>query len=132
MGCSGLSGQKNVGGDGLLAFFHSSHPTVPDATFADLPKTGMDQAGAISTHRSLIVCNENSIEHKLTKPYHPWTNGQAERMNRTGKEATIKAFQNPDLESLKAHVLAFVSAYNFAKHLQALRWKTPFEAVCHT
>ena len=53
-------------------------------------------------------------------------------MNRTGKEATIKAFQNPDLESLKAHVLAFVSAYNFAKHLQALRWKTPFEAVCHT
>jgi len=29
------------------------------------------------------------------------------------------------------HVLAFVSAYNFAKYLKALRWKTPFEAVCH-
>lgn len=37
----------------------------------------------------------------------------------------------PYLESLKAHVLAFVSAYNFAKHLKAIRWKTPFEAVCH-
>ena len=34
------------------------------------------------------------------------------------------------LESLKAHVLAFVTAYNFAKHLKALRWKTPFEAIC--
>ena len=52
-------------------------------------------------------------------------------MNRTVKEATIKAFHYPDLESLKAHVLAFVSAHNFAKHLKALQWRTPFEAVCH-
>jgi hypothetical protein len=57
-------------------------------------------------------------------------NGQAERMNRTVKEATIKAFHYPDLGSLKAHVLAFVTAYNFAKHLKALRWRTPFQAAC--
>ena len=52
-------------------------------------------------------------------------------MNRTVKEATIKAFHYPDLDDLKAHVLAFVSADNFAKHLKAIRWKTSFEAVCH-
>lgn len=52
-------------------------------------------------------------------------------MNRTIKEATVKVFHYPDIDSLKAHVLAFVSAYNFAKHLKALRWKTPFEAVSH-
>jgi hypothetical protein len=50
-------------------------------------------------------------------------------MNRTIKDATIKAFHYPDIESLKAHVLAFVKTYNFAKHLKALRWKTPFEAI---
>ena len=53
-------------------------------------------------------------------------------MNRTVKvapvlgateDATIKTFHYPDFESLKAHILAFVSAYNFAKHLKALRWK---------
>ncbi|SDB74968.1 hypothetical protein SAMN02927895_05672, partial [Belnapia rosea] len=25
---------------------------------------------------------------------------------------------------------AFVQAYNFAKHLKALRWRTPFQAIC--
>ena len=51
-------------------------------------------------------------------------------MSRTVKEATVKAFHYQDLESLKAQILAFVSAYNFAKHLKAIRWKTPFEAIC--
>lgn len=77
------------------------------------------------------TCAEHDIKHKLTKSYHPWTNGQAERMNRTIKDATIKVFHYPDLESLKAHVIAFVRTYNFAKHLKALRWKTPFEAISH-
>jgi hypothetical protein len=53
----------------------------------------------------------------VTKPYHPWTNGQAERMNRTIKDATVKVFHYEDLESLKAHVLAFVTAYNFATNV---------------
>ena len=52
-------------------------------------------------------------------------------MNRTVQEATIKASHYPDLKALKAHVMAFAMAYNFAKHLKALRWRTPFQAVCN-
>jgi hypothetical protein len=52
-------------------------------------------------------------------------------MNRTIKDATIKAFDYPDSDSPKAHVVAFVKTYNFAKHLKALRWKTAFEAIAH-
>ena len=51
-------------------------------------------------------------------------------MNRTVKNATVKTFHYDDLESLKAHVLGFVAAYNFAKHLKALKWKTTFQSIC--
>ena len=81
-------------------------------------------------HSFELACAQNHVEHRLTKPYHPWTNGQAGRMNRTVKDATVKAFHYPGLEALKAHVLAFVRAHNFAKHLKALRWRTPFQAIC--
>src|SRR3954452_395992 len=50
-------------------------------------------------------------------------------MNRIVKDATIKASPYPSLEGLRSHVPAFVAAYNFAKHLKALRWRTPFEAI---
>ena len=119
----------------VSAFPYAVHTVLTDngMAFADLPKNrGRSPAtqAMFGGHIFDRVCKEHGIKHKLTKPYHPWTNGQAERMNRTVKEATIKAFHYPNLESLKAHVLAFVSAYNFAKHLKAIRWKTPFEAIC--
>ena len=51
-------------------------------------------------------------------------------MNRTIKDATIKTYHYDDLENLKAHVMAFVTAYNFAKHLKALKWRTLYQVIC--
>ncbi len=116
------------------AFPYKIHTVLTDngMAFADLPKNRRGPSRRfLGLHIFDRVCIEHGIEHRLTKPYHPWTNGQAERMNRTIKDATLKLFHYPDIESLKAHVLAFVAAYNFAKHLKALRWKTPFEAIAH-
>ena len=45
-------------------------------------------------------------------------------------DATTKAFHYNTADDLRAHVLAFVSAYNVAKHLKALLWRTPFQAIC--
>lgn len=70
------------------------------------------------------------IKHRLARPYHPWTNGQTERMNRTLKEATVKSFCCETLAVLTDYLQAFVVAYHFAKHLKTLRWKTPLQKVC--
>jgi len=117
----------------VAAFPYAIHTVLTDngIAFADLPKNRNGSSGRhLGAQVFDRVCDKNGIEHRLTKPYHPWTNAQAERMNRTVKETTIKAFHYADLESLKAQILAFVSVLNFAKRLKALRWKTPFETVC--
>ena len=49
-----------------------------------------------------MACAQNDIDHRLTKPKHPWTNGQVERMNRTIKEATVKRYHYDDHEQLAA------------------------------
>jgi len=75
------------------------------------------------------VCAEHNIEHRLTKPAHPWTNGQVERMNRTLKEATVKKYHYEMHKHLKEHLYNFLNAYNFAKRLKTLKGLTPYEYI---
>lgn len=74
-----------------------------------------------------MICEANGIEHRLTKPNHPWTNGQVERMNRTLKEATVKRYHDSTHDQLREHIQTFVIACNFAKRLKTLRGLTVFE-----
>ena len=83
-------------------------------------------------HSFELACAQLGIEHRLTKPRHPWTNGQVERMNRTIKEATVKRFHYGSHEQLRLHLADFLAAYNFARRLKTLRGLTPFEVICNT
>lgn len=81
------------------------------------------------THMFDMRCQENGIEHRLTKPNHPWTNGQVERMNRTLKEATVKRYHYGTHDQMREHLQNFVNAYNYAKRLKTLKGLTPFEHI---
>jgi putative transposase len=77
-----------------------------------------------------MICDANGIEHRLTKPNHPWTNGQVERMNRTIKDATVKRYHYDDHGQLRTHLADFLAAYNFARRLKTLSGLTPYEYIC--
>ena len=82
------------------------------------------------THMFDLGCDKYGIEHRLTKPKHPWTDGQVERMNRTIKEASVKRYHYISHGQLKNHMHDFLMAYNFARRLKALRGLTPYEYIC--
>ncbi len=82
------------------------------------------------THMFDMRCQENGIEHRLTKVRHPWTNGQVERMNRTIKEATVKRYHYDDHQQPKTHLNNFIKAYNYGRRLKALKGRKPYEYIC--
>jgi len=100
--------------------------------FADLPKNRSGPTAMFRGHPFDRVCWANDIEHRLTKPNHPWTNGQVERMNRTLNEATVNRYYYQSHQQLREHLDAFISAYNFAKRLKTLQGLTPYEFIVKT
>jgi len=76
------------------------------------------------------ICMAHDIQHRLTKPKHPWTNGQVERMIRTLKEATVYRYFYDTNRQLSEHLDIFLMAYNLAKRLKTLHGLTAYEYIC--
>jgi transposase InsO family protein len=96
--------------------------------FAELPKTATARRPA-GVSRFDQICRAHNIEHRPTKPNHPWTKSQVERMNRTLMKTTVKRYHYQTHNQLKAHLATFLDAYNFAKRLNTLRGLPPYEAI---
>ncbi|MDA9536892.1 transposase, partial [Bradyrhizobium sp. CCBAU 21362] len=75
----------------IAAVPYKIHTVLTDngIQFTFPPRYADGPTARYTTHMFDIRCQENGIEHRLTKIKHPWTNGQVERMNRTIKEATV-------------------------------------------
>ena len=111
---------------------HGLHFTTPSntASAAPLIKEALERGEPVWAHAFEYACAVNDIDHRLTKPKHPWTNGQVERMNRTLKEATVRRYHYETNDQLRQHLANFVNAYNFGRRLKTLRGLTPYEAIC--
>ncbi|MEQ9330027.1 integrase core domain-containing protein [Thalassobaculum sp.] len=93
-------------------------------------RTALTAGELFRAHAFEYACAKADIDHRLTKPNHPWTNGQVERMNRTIKEATVRRYFYDSHDRLREHLDLFLRAYNFAKRLKSLKGLTPYEHIC--
>src|ERR687890_1082969 len=111
---------------------NGTHFTTPGniSSAAPLIKEAMERGEIFRAHSFELACAQKDIDHRLTKPRHPWTNGQVERMNRTLKDATVRRYYYNSHDQLRAHLGGFLTAYNFARRLKTLKGLTPFEFIC--
>jgi transposase InsO family protein len=84
--------------------------------FAALPKNRSEPTAMWRGLPFDPACQQHHIEHRLTKPHHPWTNRQVgvALLGRT----------------LRRHLADFVAAYNFVRRFKLLKGLTPYKYVC--
>jgi len=106
---------------------NGTHFTSPGNTCSAAAeiKLAMERGELFRAHSFEYACAQNDIDHRLTRPKHPWTNGQVERMNRTIKDATGKRFYYETHDHLRQRLDQFVAAHNFARRLKTLKGLTP-------
>jgi transposase InsO family protein len=81
-----------------------------------------------TVHPFDAVCQALGIEHRLTQPYTPKTNGMVERMNGLTKEATTKVHRYETSEQMLDDLHGWFVRYNFCRKNRRLGGKTPYEA----
>ena len=116
-------------------------PMVRGIQFVEQPR---DRSTLCSRQsRCDMICEANEIEHRPTKPNHPWseegqaavwgtvgpTNGQVERTRRTIKEATTKRYHYDSHERLRRRLEPFLDAYNYGQRLKTLKALTPAQFI---
>jgi transposase-like protein len=95
----------------------------------------MSKKGNLCTKDSLldVKCKENNIEHRLTKPCTPKTNGMVERVNGTIKNNTILLNTYENHTEMQYDLDMFLVYYNVNRRHGSLRKelnvKTPFQAI---
>ena len=105
---------------------YAIHTVLTDngMAFADQPKNrGRSPAMAAVFHIFDRVWKQHGIQHKLTRPYHQWTNGQAERMNRT-----VFPLSRP--RKPQSPRPCFRVGIRLRQAPQGHSMETPFEAIC--
>ena len=138
---------------------NGTHFTTPGAggSAAHLVAEALAKGEPVWAHAFEYACATLGIQHRTTKPKHPWSRedqktvrgtvflrgGQVERIpltvcrqtvagqrNRTIKDATVKRFHYDSHDQLRTHLADFLAAYNFARRLKTLNGLTPYEYIC--
>lgn len=89
---------------------------------------GLRKRAATGQHEFDLLCADLGIEHRLTPPMHPQTNGMVERFN--GRiEDVLQSHRFRSGEDLEQTLLRYVRLYNGQLPQSVLKGRTPIDAL---
>jgi transposase InsO family protein len=89
---------------------------------------GLRKRAATGQHEFDLLCSELGIEHRLTPPMRPQTNGMVERFN--GRiEDVLQSHRFHSGDDLEQTLLRYVNLYNSQLPQSALKGRTPIAAL---
>lgn len=81
-------------------------------------------------HAFVAGCLRNGIQQKFTKPYHPWTNGKAERVIRTIMDEWYETARKCKTRKQRRQKLyQYVDWYNHKRNHMSLKGLTPAQKL---
>ena len=111
-------------------FLESTAMRLPMSTEIYYTDNGGEYKGNKS-HAFVASCARLGIEQRFTKPYHPWTNGKAERVIKTLMNEWFKPNQDKftSLDDMKQSLYQYVDFYNHQRPHQSLKNLTPTQRL---
>jgi transposase InsO family protein len=89
---------------------------------------GLRKRSPSGQHEFDLLCAELGIEHRLTPPMRPQTNGMVERFN--GRiEDVLQSHRFQSGEDLEQTILRYVHLYNSQLPQSALKGRSPIDAL---
>ncbi len=119
--------------DLIDAFLYRLHTILTEngVQFCHTPHCRDGPTARIAGHLFGHTCAEHGIKHRLTKPNHPWTNGQVERMNRTIKDATVQRYYYASYDELRRHLQLFINYLQSCQGAQNAAGPNAL-SICHS
>jgi transposase InsO family protein len=115
--------------DEVIEFYpYKIHKILTDNGKEFTDRFARNRKAASGKHLFDIACNANKIEHRLTKPYHPSTNGMVERYNRRIEEILAEN-RFDDYNIMMEALKKYLNCYNYWIKQKALGYKSPIDVI---
>lgn len=88
-----------------------------------------DNGSGYKSHQHARVCKQLGITHKRTRPYHPWTNGKAERFIQTMTNQWAYGAVYPTSDDRNRALPAWIHHYNHHRPHGSLGHQTPIRRL---
>jgi transposase InsO family protein len=109
-------------------FFETAIVRLPFAVECHYSDNGGEYRGG-QDHPFRAFCLRHGIQQKFTKPFHPFTNGKAERVIRTILSEWLRITTFTSYEQRRQSLYQFVDWYNHERHHMGINNQTPAERL---